>query len=324
MVRLENNFIIIGPGIDYSLFFVCAYQRYSDFNHPSLGLIPMAVLLSAASTMIGFGVLALSEHLLLKSLGITSFLGISYSFIGSFAILPPLLRHIFAPVSLPEEKVTAGSKRHLKRVLARYRHMEAYPRVFACFKLKLDPMFPRLAEFLESPDTIMDIGCGYGVPAVWLLELYPRAFVFGIDPDPERIRIAGKAIGGRGELITGKAPDLPEIPVKADAVLMLDMIHMLTDEELQITLHKIYNTARTGGRLIIRVTVPSEKSFPWERLLENIRLIILKKKPHYRSVDTLGEIITSAGFRIRTAVPCDANREETWIISERTGKKKKK
>jgi hypothetical protein len=61
-------------------------------------------------------------------------------------------------------------------------------RLFARFKLILDPMFPKLAAFVKKPECIIDVGTGYGVPAVWLLEIYPRAKVFGIEPDRELIR----------------------------------------------------------------------------------------------------------------------------------------
>jgi predicted RND superfamily exporter protein len=52
--------------------------------------------LASTSTLIGFGVLCLAEHALLRSAGITSLLGIGYSLTGAFVLLPPLLKHHFA------------------------------------------------------------------------------------------------------------------------------------------------------------------------------------------------------------------------------------
>ncbi len=89
---LMLSIVVMGMGIDYSLFFVRSYQRYMDESHPSLGLIRMAVFLASASSIIGFGVLSFADHALLRSAGLTSLIGITYSLIGAFVILPPVLK----------------------------------------------------------------------------------------------------------------------------------------------------------------------------------------------------------------------------------------
>src|SRR5690606_318490 len=116
------------------------------------------------------------------------------------------------------------------RIRARFRTLEPYPRMFARFKLQFDPMFNDLPRMLAERDdikTIIDIGCGFGVPACWCLEQYEDAEIYGIDPDPERVRVAGFAIGGRGATTVGWAPELPVPPRPADVVLLLDMLHYL-------------------------------------------------------------------------------------------------
>ncbi|MFZ3044426.1 MAG: MMPL family transporter, partial [Desulfatirhabdiaceae bacterium] len=179
---LMLSIIVIGMGVDYSLYFVRAYQRYADDTHPGLELIQMSVFLASASTLIGFGVLIFSEHSLLKSAGLTSFLGIGYSLVGAFVILPPILRHVFClhPVNSDQTQNLTD------RLRWRYRYREAYPRLFARFKIRWDPMFHELSHYLKPATvvkTVLDIGCGYGVPACWILERYPDAVVHGIDPN---------------------------------------------------------------------------------------------------------------------------------------------
>ncbi len=83
--------VILGMGIDYSLFFVRAHQRYQEPSHPSMGLIRMGVFLASTSTLIGFGTLSFAQHTLLRSAGLTALLGVGYAVIGAFMILPPLL-----------------------------------------------------------------------------------------------------------------------------------------------------------------------------------------------------------------------------------------
>lgn len=61
-----------------------AYQRYGGPESSSFARIKLTVMLAAASTLIGFGVLCFAEHTLLRSAGVTFFLGIGYSLIGAW------------------------------------------------------------------------------------------------------------------------------------------------------------------------------------------------------------------------------------------------
>ena len=147
---LMLSIVVLGMGIDYSLFFVRSYQRYLDEQHPSVGLVRMAVFLASASTLIGFGVLNTADHSMLKGAGLTSFTGIAYSLIGAFVILPPLLKNLFAYKQFPVENIKPGSKKHLTRIVKHYRHLEASIRLFVRYKIMFDPMFTELFKFIKS------------------------------------------------------------------------------------------------------------------------------------------------------------------------------
>ncbi|MDY6967845.1 MAG: MMPL family transporter [Spirochaetota bacterium] len=312
---LMLSIVVIGMGIDYSLFITRSYQRYKDEHHTSVGLIRMAVFLTSASTIIGFGTLVMADHSLLQSAGITSLLGIFYSIVGAFTILPPILKRLFLIQSDKKIKFQRNDS-YFSKVMRRYRHAEAYPRLFARFKIIFDPMFPRLSDFLNSPGLIIDIGCGYGVPAAWLLERFPDARIYCIEPDSERIRIASHALGIRGTVIQGKAPDIPSTPKHSDAALMLDIIHLIGDKELQLTLERLYNKLHPSGTLIIRTTIPSRKRFPWERGIENIKLKFKGITPIYRTYQEITDFINEAGFDIILSEPAALGREEVWFIAK--------
>ncbi|MBN2040530.1 MAG: MMPL family transporter [Spirochaetes bacterium] len=309
------SIIIIGMGIDYSLLIVRSYQRYIDENNPSVKFIRVAVFLSAISSLIGFSVLIFSDHIVMKSVGITGTTGIGFSFLGAFLILPALLKIFFKPVSFKNGNYKPGSGKHTSAVLKHFRYVEAYPRLFARFKLMFDPMFPVLSEFIDSPKTIIDIGCGYGVQSVWLCELYPELNIIGFEPDKERARIASHVLGSRGEIHTEKAEDITGIKRRSDVVLILDVIHYINDEELIKTLKIIRDNLLDKGKLIIRVTIPSEKLVPWERWIENTRLKLTNTTAWFRSPDKLKKIINNAGFKITTMNETAAKREETWIVA---------
>jgi len=305
--------IVFGMGIDYSLFFTRSYQRYGDATHPCFGLIRLTVFMASASTIIGFGVLCSAEHSLLRSAGITSLIGISYSLIGAFIILPPVLDYRFKPL-----KVDNNTPENLQdRVLRRYKNLEAYPRLFARFKLFFDPMFselPRLLENRELNNTIVDIGCGYGVPACWLIEYFPEAKVYGIDPDDRRTRIASMAVGKRGVIVNDSAPEIPAFSEPVDLAIMLDILHYLKNDILKLTLLNLYNNLRSGGYLIIRASIPPKRQFPWIWWLENFKLRLLRTPSYYRSVEEIKTAILKTGFKIEQIEWSGSKEELVWFV----------
>jgi predicted exporter/SAM-dependent methyltransferase len=305
--------VIMGMGIDYAIYYVCMYQRHPDLQHPAMDKIRLSVLMAAATTFIGFGVLALAEHALLRSIGLVSLLGIGYSLIGTYFILPSLMKNIFIPFPFPTGGLKVGSKEHLRRTLLRYRHLPAHPRIFARFKILMDPMFRELDQYVINPRRIIDIGCGFGVPATWLLEIYPEARVFGLEPDEERVLIANRVIGSRGHVQAGLAPDLPHVEGSVDYVTMLDMLHYISNEELQLVLLRIHEKLEKGGTLIIRATVPSDRRVPWKRWIEAAHLKLTKIPQRFRQEKEITDFMYAAGFDVTVHPSPTTGVEEKWF-----------
>jgi len=308
--------IVIGMGIDYSLFFVRAHQRYDDAGHPYAGLIRMTVFLAGTSTMIGFGVLSMARHSLLRSAGATLLLGIGYALIGAFVILPPLLTRLKR--ARQKEKASYADIRD--RVLQRYRALEAYPRLFARFKMDSDPMFKELPGLLDPSEgarSIMDIGCGFGIQTAWILERFPEARVVGIDPDGDRVRVAARIAGKRANIVVGGAPDIPDISKPADLIIMLDIVHYLDDQALALTLKRFHERLRPGGRFILRGTVPPERRLAPLYWIEELRLRINRIPSYYRSLSTLEAMIKTAGFTIEQSGSSGEKGELHWVAAGR-------
>lgn len=300
--------IIFGMGVDYALFMVRAYQRYQDFSHPLFGLTRMAVFMAAVSTLIGFAFICGAQHNTLKSAGVVSFLGIGYCLVGAFLILPPFLRKRFES----DKNRPAGDP------VGRYRHMEAYPRMFAHFKLKYDPMFTELGGLLPDRDglrIIIDIGCGYGVPGCWLLERYPAATIYGIEPDPDRVRVATMALEGQGHIARGAAPQIPDLPGNADLAVMLDMDHFLDDAAFNLTLARIREKLSEDGRLILRTVIPPTRLHPWSWWFENLKMKLNKTPAYYRGIDRTAALLTAAGYGVEKQSASGTHGELHWFFA---------
>jgi predicted RND superfamily exporter protein len=307
------SIVVIGMGIDYSLFLVRSFQRYQP-DSTSSELVLMTVFMASSSTIVGFGALCFAEHSLLRSAGLTSLLGIFYSLIGAFLFLPPLLRYIDGH----RDKKQSTHQDIGNRITKRYRRMEPYPRMFARFKIKTDPMFrelPKLVSFPGEVKTIVDIGTGYGVPGCWFLEHFPGSSVYGIDPNQERIRVASQVFGNRGAAFQGSAPDLPSFPAPADIATMLDMLHFLNDEQLQHLLKKVHGALREQGVLIIRAIIAPVNRASWLWKIHSLYRKFSGIHNHYRSVEELRENITREGFDLLHVCPSGGNEELVWFIA---------
>jgi len=182
----------------------------------------------------------------------------------------------------------------------------------------MDPMFKELDQYVKNPRRIIDIGCGYGIPSTWLLEIYPQAKIFGLDPDEERVLIALRVIGERGRVEVGRAPDLPAVEGSVDYVLMLDMIHLISDEEAKLALRRVYEKLEADGTLLIRATVPSERKFPWKRWIEVLRLRFVRMPERFRAREDLITLIADAGFKVEVFDAAAAKVEEKWFVGRKT------
>jgi SAM-dependent methyltransferase len=313
---LMLSIIILGMGIDYSIFCVRAHQRYRVVSHPAYVQVRSGVFLAGTSTLIGFGVLCFAEHSLLQSIGITSSLGIAYSLAGTFLLLPPLLDYYFSEKDDHQNRRPPDIARRVRR---RYRTVEAYPRMFARFKLRFDPIFsdlPRMLAAGKDIRTILDIGCGYGVPACWCLEHVPGARIVAIDPDPERVRIAAIALGDRGSVTRGWAPDLPPLPGDtADVVLLLDMLQNLDDGSAAVLVQRCRQALAPGGIMVVRFTILPGGRPSWLWRLENARIRAAGRQAHYRTPAAMATLLQTAGFRL-IINEVAANPELGWLVAE--------
>ena len=202
----------------------------------------------------------------------------------------------------------------------RYRYMEAYPRLFARFKMRLDPMFPEMEQLFRSADdikTILDIGTGYGVPASWLLERFTGARLHGIEPSPERVRIAAMAVGDRGLIAQGHAPAIPEVGDQVDLSTMIDMVHFLTDADFAETLDRLRGRTRDGGQLIIRASLLPKRRLPWSWWYLKLILQLSRISAYYRSVDQLQSMVVQAGYQMEHTLASGCDDELVWLIARK-------
>jgi cyclopropane fatty-acyl-phospholipid synthase-like methyltransferase len=139
-----------------------------------------------------------------------------------------------------------------------------------------------------------------------------------LEPDEIRVLIASHAIGTRGSVEIGRAPALPAVEGFVDHVMMLDMLHLISDEELQLVLRRIYGKLEAGGTLLIRATVPSNKKVPWKRWMEIVRLKLTHTPERFRSEKELIAFMEKTGFVVSVHASDTSGIEEKWFVGNKT------
>lgn len=212
------------------------------------------------------------------------------------------------PATLPQHEVETRAL-----VALRYHGLGLEARLFAGLKMRLDPMFPHLADLVGPARYLLDVGTGYGVPAVWLLARLPELCVVAVEGDLRRARIAAYAIGNRGQVHCLRLPRLPELAHPVDRALLIDVAHYLSDEDLGTTLEAIAQRLCPGGLLVMRDTVPGAGGRSWGRWLEGSRLRWAGTRPRFRSAETIVGVLEAAGFSV--SQQGIRGREETWFVA---------
>ena len=122
---------------------------------------------------------------------------------------------------------------------------------YALGKMGLDPAYAAVLETLrDSQRPLLDVGCGMALLGSWLRENGFRSPLTGLDLDPHKIALARRAFGpDDGTFLVGDALDLP--PHSGD-VVVLDVLHYLTDADQQRFLQMVAARIAPGGVAMIR------------------------------------------------------------------------
>jgi ubiquinone/menaquinone biosynthesis C-methylase UbiE len=101
---------------------------------------------------------------------------------------------------------------------------------------------------------VLDLGCGTGTLAVMAKQAQPAAEVFGLDADPDMLKVAeqkSKELNVPVKFDVGFTNDLPYPDASFDRVMSSIMIHHLKTPDKIKTAREVYRVLKPGGQLHI-------------------------------------------------------------------------
>jgi len=105
---------------------------------------------------------------------------------------------------------------------------------------------------IQAGYKVMDLGCGTGTLAIMVKLAHPNAEVFGLDADPEMLKVAHLKTARESldvKFDQGMAFDLPYPDAYFERILSSLVIHHLKTPDKEKTAREIYRVLKPGGRL---------------------------------------------------------------------------
>ncbi|HKB79323.1 MAG TPA: class I SAM-dependent methyltransferase [Thermoanaerobaculia bacterium] len=125
------------------------------------------------------------------------------------------------------------------------RYPTLFLRAYVHVKTATDPAYEAVFEVLrDSSESVLDLGCGIGALALYLRERGCSVPISGIDQDRRKVEIARAAVDGDQELCFA-AGDVRAVGDFAPTVILLDVLHYLTDAEQAALLSQLAARATT-------------------------------------------------------------------------------
>lgn len=219
--------------------------------------------------------------------------------------------------------MTAAFRRTLlERASAPYRASGHFAWHFAKGKLSGDPAFFGLLEHGLLPDCtrLIDLGCGQGLLASWLLEartlyesgLWPEHWpappkvenIWGLELMQKDVQRARAALGPRAQFVQGdiRSTDLSQTQV----AIIMDVLHYLDYNAQEDVLRRVRAALPIGGTLITRIgDAAGGLPFYFSNWVDHAVFLLRghsSYKVYCRTLSEWQQVLERIGFKV-TALP---------------------
>lgn len=194
--------------------------------------------------------------------------------------------------------------RALDAAVARYAPQGKMAEGFARGKMKADPAYAAVLDYLRPGMTLLDVGCGEGYLLALAAEAVGGLTLVGFDHDPRRLASAEAALTGLDARLWSADARAVDVPL-ADAICVLDVLHYQPAAEQDTILARLAHALKPGGVLLVR---DGRSDGGWRSgvtaLSERVAMAFGRHRGdgvYFRPQAELEAALTSLGLEVRAA-----------------------
>lgn len=165
-----------------------------------------------------------------------------------------------------------------------------------------------IAQYLPERGDVLEIGCGFGLSALYLSGLRPDLVLHGYDLDQKRVATAqgaAEALGrSNARFEVGDAARLT-LERGFDAAYAIDLIHHVPKEFVPAFLEAVHARLQPGGRLVIKDVDDSPAYKRWVSWITDRVMVGFDEPIYYWPVNELSAALSKAGFTVQVRVMPD-------------------
>ena len=157
-----------------------------------------------------------------------------------------------------------------------------------------------IGQYLPRAGRVLDVGCGFGLFALYFAARLPGIRIVGFDLSERRVHLARRAAARLGitnaEFHVADASAF-QFSEPISAAYMLDLIHHIPEQSVRPLLTTIAANLTAGGRLLVKDVESSwspKLAFTW--LLD--KLMDYRAPVRYWSADEVQPVLESLGFEV--------------------------
>ncbi|MEP7307126.1 MAG: class I SAM-dependent methyltransferase [Acidobacteriota bacterium] len=157
-----------------------------------------------------------------------------------------------------------------------------------------------IGQYLPPSGHVLDVGCGFGLFALYFATRFPRLQIQGFDLSERRIQTAQRAASRLGvqnvRFQVGDAVDW-RLNEPISAAYMLDLVHHIPAKSVEPLIATLASHLSPGGRLVIKDIEPAlsyKLAFTW--LLDKV--MDYKAPVRYWAPEEIQPLLEAAGFEV--------------------------
>jgi 2-polyprenyl-3-methyl-5-hydroxy-6-metoxy-1,4-benzoquinol methylase len=170
------------------------------------------------------------------------------------------------------------------------------------FRILRQRFLSEIGQYIPDQGVILDVGCGFGLFALYFASQRPGIRIQGFDLNPRRVEMASKAAERLGvRNVTFRVGDAAAFrfdePIAA--AYLVDLLHHIPQASVGPLLRTIGAKLQPGGRILVKDIEPSPKyklAFTW--ILD--KLMDPRAPVRYWAPQEIRPVLESLGFEVHS------------------------